>query len=215
MTDHVDGLLSEWLDGTLPPASHARVDEHLLSCGECRAIAEDIRTISLEARALPEIRPERDLWPKVSASLPRASRHQHSGLRLSWSQALAAGIACTLLGAGAMHWRGTPNVSPTAPSPPAMVTAASHADLPTGLAEELDSLERTLATLQGSLSPETAAVLRKNLDLIDRALQESRAALADAPTDPDLREHLQGIAERKAALMRTVVAANSPTVTGP
>ena len=236
MSEHVEGLLSEWLDRTLPAPQHARVEKHLLGCTRCREMAEQLRHLSHQARNLPETAPARDLWPEIEGALeprrvsPNVTR-LHPGprrlhttparpkhrIRLTGLQALAAGLACALLGGAGVSW-GTAAYA-TGDAPPVAQQSEGSAmlvsDLPATLAQELEELESALAALQDDLSPETAAVLRKNLDLIDGALRASRAALAGDPTDPYLREHLEGIAQRKASLIRTAVRANGPASIGP
>jgi len=145
---------------------------------------------------------------------PARPKHR---IRLTGLQALAAGLACALLGGATANWGlGTYATNESVPvAQQAAAGATLVSDLPATLAQELKDLESALAALQDDLSAETAAVLKKNLDLIDRALRDSRAALAGNPTDTYLREHLEGIAQRKASLIRTAVRANSPASVGP
>lgn len=48
-------LVTDYLDGALPPAERARFDAHIAGCDGCRAYLEQIRlTIRLSGTLLPE-----------------------------------------------------------------------------------------------------------------------------------------------------------------
>jgi anti-sigma factor RsiW len=71
----VQSALSELVDGTLPRDRRSLVESHLDSCADCRAIADDIRRIRQQARALPKMTPPAALWDKVRADFQAAHRH--------------------------------------------------------------------------------------------------------------------------------------------
>ena len=81
--------------GSEPGTAAAR--EHLESCAACSAELERLHQRAARLRALPTLRPARDLWPVV-AERQRAERR---GLRARWVGAvglgLAASVAFTLL----------------------------------------------------------------------------------------------------------------------
>jgi len=53
-------LVTDYLEGALPPAEHARFEEHLAECGNCEIYLDQIRaTIELTGSLAPEaITPE-------------------------------------------------------------------------------------------------------------------------------------------------------------
>jgi hypothetical protein len=65
----------------------------------------------------------------------------------------------------------------------------------------LDSLVRTR---RESLDPKTVAVIQQNLKIINKAIAESRAALAKDPKSPLLTNQLDNVLGSKVELLRTV-----------
>jgi anti-sigma factor RsiW len=63
-------LVTDYLDGVLPPADRARFDAHIADCDGCRAYLEQIRaTIALTGTLAPE-----QLAPEAEAALLEAFR---------------------------------------------------------------------------------------------------------------------------------------------
>ena len=63
-------LLTEYLEGAMPPAERARVEEHLAGCRGCRAYLEQMRlTIAAVGRLSDE-----SVAPEAEAELLRAFR---------------------------------------------------------------------------------------------------------------------------------------------
>ncbi|MBI5209991.1 MAG: zf-HC2 domain-containing protein [Elusimicrobia bacterium] len=54
MTDHIHGLLSEYLDGELQPQKAKLVEEHLAACPECRRRLSDLSAVSKMLAGLPK-----------------------------------------------------------------------------------------------------------------------------------------------------------------
>jgi len=65
----------------------------------------------------------------------------------------------------------------------------------------LDSLVRTQ---RAALDPKTVAIIEQNLKIIDKAIAESRAALAKDPRSPLLTNQLDNVLGSKVELLRTV-----------
>ncbi|MCA9738667.1 MAG: zf-HC2 domain-containing protein [Gemmatimonadota bacterium] len=222
---HVTDLLSEHMAGTLPPAQASAVAAHLRGCAECREVLADLELIRARASALPPLEPPRDLWPELRARLaPRAPepvvplRPRRAQLRLSIPQALAASLAFLVTG-GLGTWvafgRSAPDgtraaaPTPVLQSAPAAVPVSVDAAAPPELSEELARLEAALAGAEDILAPETLRVVRRNLEVIDRAIAESQAALADDPSDDYLRSHLEGTYRRKVRYLEAALTVSS------
>jgi anti-sigma factor RsiW len=63
-------LVTDYLDGVLPPAERVRFDAHIADCDGCRAYLEQIRaTIALTGTLAPE-----QLAPEAEAGLLEAFR---------------------------------------------------------------------------------------------------------------------------------------------
>ena len=70
----------------------------------------------------------------------------------------------------------------------------------------LAGLEQVAREGQGSLDTRTAAVLQKNLGILDQAISESRAALKQQPTSEMARTSLFEALQRKVQLLQDTVA---------
>lgn len=68
---------------------------------------------------------------------------------------------------------------------------------------EIVSLRRILRERRGELDPSTAVVLEENLKVIDRAIAQSRAALARDPRSRFLNQQLNSALDKKVELLRT------------
>ena len=63
-------------------------------------------------------------------------------------------------------------------------------------------LERVLRDQRDSLNPRTVLVLERNLQVIDDAIREARAALENDPANALLNAHLANARQRKLNLLR-------------
>jgi hypothetical protein len=69
---------------------------------------------------------------------------------------------------------------------------------------EIALLDTVVRTRRESLDPKTVAIIEQNLKIIDRAIAESRAALAKDPGSPLLTNRLDNVLGSKVELLRTV-----------
>jgi hypothetical protein len=98
--------------------------------------------------------------------------------------------------------------APPARAPGALVTsveaelrlAAEHYE------KAIAGLERIAAAEEGTLDPNVAATLRKNLSLIDQAISESRAALEAQPASEPAQESLFTAFRQKIGLLQDTIA---------
>lgn len=95
-----------------------------------------------------------------------------------------------------------PDGAPGAASTPAVVPVAMSAAEATYDAE-IAQLRAVLERRRTELDPATVAILEHNLDVIDQAIQQSRAALARDPADRFLTEQLNSTLGKKVELLRT------------
>jgi len=220
-------MLSEFLDGGLPPSEREEVEAHLQECADCNALLGDLSAVRLRARSLPLRQPSRDLWPEIAAAIgekgetpvvirlhpemePVRQEPARRGFRLSYLQAAAAGLVLALFSGamGAVLTRGVgPEVAGDVLGPPPWVQAVSLAS--PGLestAQEVVRLEDVLARHRDELDPETVLILEKNLEVIDHAIQESLEALDSDPGNAFLETHLARSVEAKATYLREATA---------
>jgi hypothetical protein len=221
--------LSDYVNGDLADVEREAVDTHLAECPACRAVLDELRAVVAGAGILGDVAPERDLWPGIAAALgasarppaaevielPTAARGRprRSGLFLTVPQLAAASVTLAIVSAAATWWVG-PGLATMADAPEAGAATASTTDAtavfpvaeapgPTPeLAAELLRLEASLSAARGRLEPNTIRILEKNLGVIERAIDESRRALALDPNNGFLRDHLDRTYREKADYLR-------------
>jgi hypothetical protein len=220
--------LSDYIDGELDPRERADVERHLAACATCRHVEAELRAVVARAAALPDSTPAADLWTGVASRIggdargaafaPRARRR----FSFTLPQLAAAGIALMVL-SGGLVWlasSGDPRVdfppvgAGTSVNPSASYGTAGpdRADVaPVMLADRefagaVEDLQRLLAEGRHRLDPQTIRILEQNLATIDAAIEQSRAALADDPSNTFLNNHLAAAQQRKLALLRRATA---------
>lgn len=147
------------------------------------------------------VEPPGDLWPGVAARLaPRRRRPRLVAL------AVAAGILIAAGSSLATAWLMERNMNATVMTTigPAGPREAAYIRTAAGLEDELDRR-------RAELSPQTVAVLERNLAIIDRAIRESRAALAADPGNEALVRLLWASHERKVSLLEQATRLAAPT----
>ncbi|MDB4910857.1 MAG: hypothetical protein JWO39_1680 [Gemmatimonadetes bacterium] len=95
-----------------------------------------------------------------------------------------------------------------APVPPASGSFASHNRKDVNVTRvydrEIALLDSLVHTRREALDPKTVQIIEHNLKIIDRAIAESRAALAKDPKSPLLTNRLDNVLGSKVELLRTV-----------
>jgi anti-sigma factor RsiW len=193
----VEARLDEYVDGTLGARDRATVDAHLADCTACRATLAALRGLVASARALPQrIEPPRELWTGIAARLtarrPGAPRTARWRERAFWA-GVSAAAATLVLALAVYRWTGGGRSSPRPPGDWAVVEA--HYERATA------ELNGTLAAERHRLRPETVALVERHLRLIDAALHEARAALAQDPGNAELRQLVATAARQKVELL--------------
>lgn len=93
--EHVDTVLSAWLEGDLGDEDRRAVDAHLRECLRCASLVRDIGNIRRDAANLPEMAPSRDLWEGIAARIEAPvielkPRQAPAPARRTWQMAAAA-----------------------------------------------------------------------------------------------------------------------------
>ena len=218
---HWTDRLSEYLDGELGEAARLELESHLAGCDECSSTLAELRGLVAAAAALPELPPERDLWGGIEARLtprgmvlpfrPRLEPRGRRRIAFTVPQLIAAGIAVVALSAGGVYaaLELGPAAAPSTSSELASVDAPAEGSLPAPVARFTSTYEHAIEELQtefdarrDQLSPSTVDVVERNLALIDAAIAEARAALAEDPSSGFLSTHLSNVMRRKVDLLR-------------
>ena len=201
-----DDLIDDYVDGARAAgrpgdARRAAFESHLAGCARCKALVADFTSIRDAASALDEHVPPTRLWAQIAGALEEKPRTFSAWIPL----AVAASLALVLAGSAWLAFRQSPagdaarqvTVTPDDTSvPPA---EAQYEQAIAGLQQLAD--ERNAA-----LDPATRAVLQRNLATIDRAIDESRAALADEPSSAVAQDSLLDALDTKVALLQDTVA---------
>ena len=72
--------------------------------------------------------------------------------------------------------------------------------------EQAAQLDQASADQSAAIDPQTAAMLQKNLQVIDQAIAESRSALRSEPQSAPARDSLFGALRRKVGLLQDTIA---------
>ena len=95
-----------------------------------------------------------------------------------------------------------------APEPP---TTQNVGSAPAGSSREIDRLRTVFLRNRGQMDPRTAAIIEANLKVIDDAIAQSKAALAQDPASRFLNNQLNTALDKKLELLRTAAQLPSRT----
>jgi hypothetical protein len=204
--------IQELVDGTLGPIRRAELQTHLDGCDACRALVEDLLKIRDAAGSLGEIKPPDHVWFRIAAQLReerRVTAQPVTSRRNVAALALAASLVLTV--AASIWFVRSNRISDTQPGNAAAPSAVQSITDNLMVAERhyqlaIDELEKVARSNDGSIDPEVAAILEKNLQVIDQAIAESRSALQAEPQSAPARESLFGALRQKVALLQTTIA---------
>ena len=220
--------IQELVDGTLGAIRRAELDAHLAQCDDCRALLQDLQRIHEAAGSLDELQPPDRVWlqlagrlrqeGRVSEPVPIAApRRTHVAL-LALAAALVIAVGASLLLLFARGERPAPTPVPAQAGPAARPSgnanaAASVEDVENELRQAEQHYESAIERLQQiansdeqGFDPQVAATLRKNVQVIDQAIAESRAALRTEPTSAPARESLFEALRQKVNMLQDTIA---------
>jgi anti-sigma factor RsiW len=211
-------VLVDLVDGRLDPAQQRTIERHLEACAGCRALVTDLRSVRAAAFMLDRREPPPQVWSKLQAAVaaePKPGRVLFMPTRANWPVWLAAAAAlilATVIGLLPLMNR---NVAPAAPGSQTSAGAEREVTVESVTAhfEEaeksyqlaIDELQALANKDTGELDPQVAAVLQKNLSVIDQAIAENRAALKAQPSSSNAQDGLFDALRNKVALLQQTV----------
>src|SRR5438270_11874059 len=160
-------LLNELVDDGLGTAERADVERHLTTCAECRQRVEELQQLRRSAAALEPMRPPARAWRRIEQEIK--GRQGRVSRRPVWLAAAAVLVLAALVGLRTgLPWRHTTET----PAP-----AGDGRELAQSVESELlqaeqhyqkaiSGLEQIANAEKGSLDPQTAATLQKNLAVV-------------------------------------------------
>jgi anti-sigma factor RsiW len=210
-------VLVDLVDGRLEPAEQRDIERHLEACANCRALVTDLRSIRAAAFMLDRREPGAAVWASLQAKVAAEPSPKGRVLLMPtrqnwpvWLGAAAALILATVIGLlpllnrnatapqTAAGENGTPEI--TVESVAAEFEAAEQ-----HYQKAIDDLQTIANNDTGELDPQVAAVLQKNLSVIDQAITESRAALQSQPSSASAQDGLFDALRSKVALLQQTV----------
>lgn len=211
--------IAESVDGVLDPTQQRALERHVEGCEACRALVADLRTIQAAAFTLDRHEPPRHVRESLRTRIAGEPRPVVRGRLLSWprSRVAWAGWAAAAVLVLATAVGIYPMLSTPTPHGGEQADAANPSTDPVGsVLEELQAaeahydkaireLEQIARSDSGALDPQVAGVLQKNLQVIDQAIGESRAALKTQPASADAQESLFDAMRSKVALLQQTV----------
>jgi hypothetical protein len=221
--EDVRGRLDDYVEGTLLDADRREVDAHLSGCAACREEAAGLVALLAAAADLPrEIRPPRELWAGIDARIdaepgtvvgrPRAKRppalrssRRATGIpRWALVAAALAIVVVTAAVTSLLTRRYDEAVARKLGRPGSAPVVVDGGTGPRDAREArlLAASQDLLAGLESQdLSPETMAIVRRNLEVIDAAIAELHVALERDPGNGELTRMLLATYQRKIDLL--------------
>ncbi len=208
---HPDGVtLDDYVDDTLPATERAAVDAHLTTCAECRELVAGLRSVVAAASTLKPVEPPRAAWARIE----RTIRSENTGTRTPrWWPWLAAAAVLLLATFAGLKLAGVwPHAAGRRPErrqrrcPTRQAIEAELLQAEQHYQKAITGLERIASAEKGSLDPQTASTLEKNLAVVDQAISESRAALKAQPGNEPAQQSLLENFKTKIALLQDTVS---------
>ena len=212
--------IQELADGTLGPIRRAELQVHLDGCPRCRALAADLSRIRSLAASLDRLTPPDTVWMQVAGRLRQEGRlaAQAKAPRTSHRRIAALAIAAALVVAvGASIFVLLPRVADQPAQQAAQPGNATAEDPVQSFANEIRlaeqhyqnaiaKLEEVTRSEADTLDPQVAAELKKDLQVIDQAIAESRDALRVEPNSTAAVGALLAAMKRKVVVLQDTLA---------
>jgi anti-sigma factor RsiW len=210
--------IGELVDGTIASAARRELAAHLRTCDACRALVSELTNIRQAAGSLERLEAPPASWSRIQSRTGVGSRRS-SAVR-SWLPLAAAAVLLLAVAAGYLFQRPASEQAPPAASatteeaiegvPDEQAALASSVEAKLRLAEQhyqeaIRDLEK-LAQDREALDPQVAAALQKNLQVVDQAIDESRAALRTEPESEPAQESLFDAFRTKVTLLQDTIA---------
>lgn len=210
--------IADLVEGRLDARRQREIERHLEGCADCRALVEDLRSVRAAAFMLDRREPKPDTLARLQAAIAAepatTARRRVGGAGWPvWLGAAAALILATAIGGMPLLTRqqgphdDAASTQAAGQGSPATVesVAAEFEAAEKHYQKAIDDLQSIANTDTGELDPQVAAVLQKNLTVIDQAITESRAALQSQPSNTSAQSGLFDALRTKVALLQQTV----------
>ncbi len=226
--EDVQQALDAQFTGRLDRAGADALEVHLAGCAACQALWEDCHQLQAELRLLGTEGPNPRAWEQVAARLEADPEFQRASAAavdterrrqpLDWRWLALAATLVLLIGSSLFVLRRTLGPVTTAvEAPGAAANGGEREDLVRSIEGELGlaarhyenaiaGLERVARESDSPIDPVVMATVRENLQIIDRAIDDSRQALHTDPESQLAQESLFDAFRRKVALLQDTIA---------
>jgi len=207
--------LGDYVDRNMPVARAEALDGHLAGCAGCRALVADFRTLHSVASSLERRTPPEHVWTRIAASIqqeaaPRSWWNPFAAPFLGWRPMLAAAVIVGLLAVGTFFsYREVSTVQTARVETPVPDVDGS---LSPDRLEAARALDNDIVELEGIVNANSAVLpgemktaYQVNGEAIEHVIGQSRAALANEPTDTLARQGLFEALRSKLALLQDMV----------
>ncbi|MGH9408834.1 MAG: anti-sigma factor family protein [Vicinamibacterales bacterium] len=216
--------IHDLVDVTIGSIRRAELELHLDQCDECRALVADLDRIRDAAADLPLVAAPDRVWLQLAGRLRQEGRiHDTATVAPRYTARVwLAAAAAVIIAVGAsmylvmprLHLGARTALAPVAASvaqkaagnaagPASVESAQSEVDQAQMQFENaITDLEKVTKANQKALDPTTAATIDKNLNIIDQAIAENRAAVRTEPTSVAARSTLFDALRQKVALLQ-------------
>jgi hypothetical protein len=211
-------MIGDMLEGTIRPQDRARLEDHLKFCPECRELAGDFQKIAAEARALPQDEPADDVWPAIRANVGRARDNRPAPAfahpRFKWAWAAGFVFLGVVLGVvvGLRPWKAD---VPTAFTADQNRTVAKLEEAERHYQLAIQAMTEALGPAKNGLDPQTAVLFKRDLQVVDAAIESCRSALRRVPTNLDARVFLLGAYQKKIEVLNGFIDIKKKSPAGP
>lgn len=181
-------------DGASEPGTAAG-REHIEACASCAAELERLHQRIARLRALPTLRPSRDLWPQVDAERRRVRRGQQT----RWAGIGGLALAASLAGVAAIGPGAGPS-DPTLAEMPVEGELAAVRERSEALETMLDAYNPDARVIDGQTA-RVAQALEDRIAVVDQELQVTELERKA----PDQREVLLDLWRERVGLLDALV----------
>jgi anti-sigma factor RsiW len=216
--EHYSEWLGDAVEGSLSAEQQLELEAHCRGCTACRELLSDLKEIHAAAARLDRFTPSPATWQAIAAKIQSSGSSRSAfwrtrgrdGLNLPPWSALAAAAALALV-LGAAAWFGVMSRFHGTEGQTASQDLARSAASELQLAEQhymnaIASLEQLTVRKDNSLDPAVAAQIAQSLQSIDRAINDSRAALKAEPNSFIAQTSLLEALRMKVALLQETVS---------
>lgn len=187
--------------------------EHIYGCASCRNLLHDLDAVAREAHHLPTHEPRAALWYKIRTQARAEALWQEESWLERWlmlpQPVLASGFAGLLLVLGLGLVGPQPSSSLTdfplvTPMEIARSEMVSDADYSTRYQIHLTQVQRAVLDEGTHITDEMIDMVERPLNTVDRAIENTRLALAENPGDMLVQDELNRLYRQKASVLQTM-----------